>query len=89
MYKEDVNKPKKKRNRSRKVIYFNPPFCESVKTNIGKIFFELMNKHFNENSNTNSLINKNNCKISYSCMSNIKNLIQRHNKRTLNNIEKN
>ena len=88
MYKEDVNKPKKKRNRSRKVIYFNPPFCESVKTNIGKIFFELMNRHFKENSNTNSLINKNNCKISYSCMSNIKNLIQRHNKRTLNNIKK-
>ena len=40
MYKEDVIKPKKKRHRSRKVIYFNPPFCESVKTNIEKIFFE-------------------------------------------------
>ena len=79
-YKEDFSKQKKKRNRTRKIVYFNPPFCESVKTNIGKMFFELINKHFNQNNSLNKLINKNNCKLAYSCMSNIKMLIQRHNK---------
>ena len=87
-YKEDFNKQKKKRNRTRKIIYFNPPFCESVKTNIGKMFFELINKHFNQNNSLNKLINKSNCKLAYSCMSNIKMLIQGHNKKTLNNAEK-
>ena len=46
---------------------------------------DLINKHFKENS---SLINRNNCKLSYSCISNIKMLIQGHNKTTLRNIEK-
>ena len=87
-YKEDFNKQKKKRNRTIKIIYFNPPFCESVKTNIGKMFFELINKHFNQNNSLNKLINKSNCKLAYSCMSNIKMLIQGHNKKTLNNAEK-
>ena len=82
-YKEYFNK----RNRTRKIIYFNPPFCESVKTNIIKIFFVLINKHFKQNNSINKLIHTNNCKLSY-CMSNIKMLIQGHNiKKTLNNIE--
>ena len=87
-YTTDLNRQKKKRNRPRKIIYFNPPFCESVKTNVGKIFFDLINKHFKENSSLSSLINRNNCKLSYSCMSNIKMLIQAHNKKTLRNTEK-
>ena len=32
------NQNKKKPKRTRKIIYFNPPYCQSVKTNIGKIF---------------------------------------------------
>ena len=37
-YTTDLNKQKKKRNRPRKIIYFNPPFCESVKTNVENFF---------------------------------------------------
>ena len=29
-------KPNTKRNRKRNTIYFNPPFCQSIKNNIGK-----------------------------------------------------
>ena len=36
----------KKRNRSRKAIYFNPPFSKSVKTNVIKLFLSLIDKHF-------------------------------------------
>ena len=71
---------KKKTNRSRKIIYFNPPFCQSVKTNIGKAFFEITNTHCKQNETLNKILNRNNCKLSYSCMSNIKVIIQKHNK---------
>ena len=40
----------KKRNRKRKIIWFNPPYCKSDETNIGKKFLKVINKHFGENS---------------------------------------
>ena len=81
-YSENKNpQTKKKANRPRKIIYFNPPFCQSLKTNIGKIFFQFINKHFKNNEALNKIINRNNCKISYSCMNNIKVIIQKHNKK--------
>ena len=38
-----------KRNRSRNISWFNPPFSSHVKTNIGKEFLRLVQKHFNGN----------------------------------------
>ena len=43
-YQKPVNE--KRRKRSRKVIYFNPPFSKSVKTNVVKQFLKLIDKHF-------------------------------------------
>ena len=77
------NQSKKKPTRTRKTIYFNPPYCQSVRTNIGKAFLLLIDKHFKEDHKLNKIINRNNCKISYSCMSNIKKLIQKHNRKYL------
>ena len=34
------------KNRKRNIIWFNPPYSKSLKTNIGKYFFRLLNKHF-------------------------------------------
>ena len=34
------------KNRKRNIIWFNPPCSKSLKTNIGKYFFRLLNKHF-------------------------------------------
>ena len=81
---------KKKPTRTRKTIYFNRPFCQSFKTNIGKAFLQLIDKHFKEDQKLNKIINRNNCKISYSCMDNIKKIIQKHNRKyskTINNEE--
>ena len=39
------NRPKK-RNRKRNIIWFNPPFNKNIKTNIGKTFLKLIDKHF-------------------------------------------
>ena len=34
------------RNRNQKILWFNPLFSQSIKTNIGKIFIKLIKKHF-------------------------------------------
>ena len=35
---------KSNKNRSRNIIWFNPPFSQNVKTNIGKILLKLIKK---------------------------------------------
>ena len=63
-------------------MFFNPPYCQSVKTNIGKEFLHLIDEHF-KNVNMKKVFNRNNCKASYSCMKNLKSLISRHSKSVL------
>ena len=72
---------KKKRNRNRKVIYFNPPFCKSVKTEVGKIFLSLLDKHFHRNHRYRKIFNRNTVKMSYSCVDNMESLIKQHNRK--------
>ena len=76
---------KKKRKRTRKIMYFNPPYCQSVKTNIGKKFLDLIDKHFKTKS-MKKIFNRSNCKISYCCMENVKSLISGHNKKILSKL---
>ena len=76
-----------RRNRNRKVIWFNPPFSLNIKTNVGKEFFKLIRKHFPRNHRFSKIFNLNTIKISYSSMKNIKNLIKQHNARVLKNQE--
>ena len=39
---------KRKRSRSKRVIWFNPPYSMNVNTNVGKEFLLLLDKHFPE-----------------------------------------
>ena len=73
-----------KRNRNRKVIWFNPPNSLNVKTNIGKVLLKLVRKHFTRSHKLSNIFNLNTIKISYSSMSNLKNLIKQHKSKTLN-----
>ena len=68
-----------KRNRSRNILWFNPPWSESVSTNIGKKFFSLIKKHFPRGHRYRSFINRNSVKLSYSCMENMRSIITKHN----------
>ena len=43
-----------KREKKRNIIWFNPPYSKSVKTNIGRIFIKLISKHFLPNHNSKS-----------------------------------
>ena len=60
------NKPSERKNRNRKIIWFNPPYNESVKTNIGKQFLKLVKKHFPRHHKYNKIFNNNTIKLSYS-----------------------
>ena len=76
---------KTKRQRYRKVIWFNPPFNENVKTNIGKSFLRLVDKHFPRHHKFYKIFNRNTLKLSYSCTSNMENFVKQHNSHVLKN----
>ena len=73
-----------RRNRNRKVIWFNPPNSLNVKTNIVKVLLKLVRKHFTRSHKLSKIFNLNTIKISYSSMPNVKNLIKQHNSKILN-----
>ena len=75
-------------NRSRNIIWFNPPFSNIVSTNVGKIFLKLVDKHFPRNHKFRKLFNRNNIKVSYGCMRNLESIVNSHNKKILENKRK-
>ena len=64
-----------RRNRNRKVTWFNPPYSQNVKTNIGKLYIKLVRKHFLNNSKYHEICNLNTLKLSYCCTTNFGNII--------------
>ena len=74
---------KTSKNRSRNKIWFNPPFSQNVKANIGKIFLRLIRKHFLNHRRLHKNFNLNTIKLSYSCMSNMSSFIKQHNRNIL------
>ena len=85
IFKEnEVKSTKKKKN----LIYYNPPFNATVKTNIGKQFLLLIDKHFKKTrkDNLHKIINRHTVKISYSCTSNMESLISSHNKKQIQKL---
>ena len=69
--------------RTRKVIWFNPPYSSYVKKNAGKVFMKLIVKHFSKHHRYHKIFNKNTIKLSYSCMQNMGNIITKHNNKLL------
>ena len=78
MFKSEGEENKRSRKRKRKVIWFNPPYCKSVRTNIGKKILQIIKKYFGHNSKFKKYLNKNNIKLSYSCLPNIETVINNH-----------
>ena len=65
----------KKRTRKRNVSWFNPPYSDNVKTNVGKKFLNLIDRCFTPGHKLHKLLNRNTVKVSYSCMPNMKEII--------------
>ena len=87
-YKLNYNPPsptKKRNTRSRKRanLYFNPPYSMSVKTNVGKIFLQLIDKHFPKTNTLSKIINRQKIKLSYRTTQNIKQIISSHNAKVM------
>ena len=85
---KEQEQPKKKRSRNRKVLWFNPPFSSNVYTNLTKVFRNLINKHFRKGTWLGKMFNINNCKLSYSTMPNLKQIIGGQNKKILEKVNK-
>ena len=69
----------KSRNRSRNTIWFNPPYSQNVQTNVAK--------HFPKSHMLHKIFNRNNFKVSYSCTTNMANIIKNHNQKILNECD--
>ena len=74
------------RNRNRKVIWFNPPFCKLTDINIGKYFLHLLDKYFNRDNSLSNIFNRNTVEISYFCTKNMHNILNKHNRKLLNEL---
>ena len=86
-YNEETTPTVKKRRR-RKLIYFQPPFSNRIKTPIGKLFLNLVRKHFHPAHPLYKILNHRCLKISYCCLSNIKSEIASHNKSLISGGDK-
>ena len=64
-----------KRIRKCNITWYNPPFSKNVQTNIGRKFLQIMKKNFHSRHPLYKIFNSNTIKLSYSCMSNIRNIV--------------
>ena len=80
-YQQDVTPSKKVKQRN--IIWFNPLYSVKVETNIGKTFLKLIEKNFPKTNKFHKIFNRNNVKVSYSCLPNFANMIKLYNNRIL------
>ena len=78
-----LDKQNTRRNRKRNIIWFNPPYSKNVKTKVAEKFLKLIKRHFPQRHKFHKLFNKNNVKVSYSSMPNVKSIINTHNRKVL------
>ena len=71
----------KQRNRKRQIIWFNPPSCMNVKTNVG--LWDWLINSSPRHHKFHKLLNRNNVDLSYNCMPSMKNVIQKHNSKVI------
>ena len=63
--KKQILKKRKRRSEKRKMIWYNPPYNEAVKNNIGQRFLNLIDKHFGKKRDDkfDKIFNRNTLKI--------------------------
>ena len=88
--REEVDKhcKEEKKRQKQKIIWLNPSFSNSVKSNVGKQFLKLVRQHFSKGHKLNKIFHKNTLKVSYSCVRNMSSILTSHNKKILAENEK-
>jgi hypothetical protein len=64
-------------------VWYNPPYSQSVTTDIGRRFLKLIDREFPKSHILHSIFNRNTVKVGYSCTRNMKSIIDSHNKKIL------
>ena len=85
---KEISSGKKNRRRRRNVIWFNPLFSQTVKTNVARLFLRLLDKHFPRLHILRKLFNQNTIKVSYSCTENAGQIIKKYNQRISSHKER-
>ena len=80
-----VPSPSKLQTHKTQIFLVQPPYGANVKTNIGKFFMRLVDKHFPRHHKYYKVFNRNNIKLSYSYMPNMNNVIRKHNSKIMKN----
>ena len=83
----DQNKKPNSRKRRKNILWFNPPFSTSVKTNVGAKFLQLIDKHFPKTNPLSKIISRQKTKLSYRTTPNMKRLISSHNAKLIKKSE--
>ena len=82
-YQKHDQKKNNLKQRKKQIVWFNPPYSKNVTTEVGKFFLRLIDKHFPPQHKLHKLFNRNSVKISYSCLPNIKSIINAYNRKIL------
>ena len=80
------NNNDKKYNCKQNIIWFNPPFSKNEIKKVGKSFLDLVDKYFPAKHILNKIFNRNTLKVSYSCMLNLKSVINSHNHKIIDKV---
>ena len=70
---------RRRRRRRRETTWFNPPFCRSVTTNVGKRFLAILDRCFPKDHPCHKLLNRQTVKVSYRTMPSLGQIIAAHN----------
>ena len=73
------NRKNRKRQRTRNVLWFNPPYSIGVSTRIGARFLTILDKCFKEDNPLSRILNRHTIKVSYRTTPNMKQIITGHN----------
>ena len=65
--RDNNNYDQKNKNRKRKIIWFNPPFCKLANIDVGKYFLRLIDKHFKQDNILHKIFNRKTLKSSFVC----------------------
>ena len=82
-YQKHGQKKDNSQQHKRQIIWFNPPYSKNVTTKVGKFFLSLIDKLFPPHHKLHKLFNRNYVKRSYSCLPNIKSIINVHNRKII------
>ena len=73
------NSKNRKRQRTRNVLWFNPPYSIGESTRIGARFLDILDKCFKEDNPLSRILNRHTIKVSYRTTPNMKQIITGHN----------